>query len=87
MVERIQLSLTGSGRDGEWLRVSEYGYFASEVRVWSDLAGHLDVDDLRPVTLELSLACGRLEFGRHVGGELDLPFPGSRLEAGRRAGS
>jgi len=49
VVERIRLSLTGSGRDGEWLRVSEYGYFAGEVRAWSDLAGYLDVDGLQRV--------------------------------------
>lgn len=38
IVDRIHLSLTGTGRDGEWLRVSEYGYFAVKVRAWEDLA-------------------------------------------------
>ena len=41
---------TGTGRDGEWLRVSEYGYFAGEVRAWEDLARYFDSDDLLPAT-------------------------------------
>jgi hypothetical protein len=46
------------------------GYFAGEVRAWSDLARYLDANDLRLVTLEQSLAIARLQVGRQLGGEL-----------------
>ena len=49
IVDLIQLSLTGTGRDGDWLRVSQYEYFTAEVRAWSDLARYLDADDLQRV--------------------------------------
>jgi hypothetical protein len=48
-VDLVRLSLTGTGRDGEWLRVTEYGFYAGEVRARDDLACYLDPDDLRRV--------------------------------------
>ena len=29
--DQIRLTLTGSGRDGQWLRVREYGFYAGEM--------------------------------------------------------
>jgi len=31
-VDRIHMELTGCGRDGEWLRVTDYGYQKGEAR-------------------------------------------------------
>jgi hypothetical protein len=37
-VTPISLSLTGTGRDGDWLRVSYPGMFVAEVRTLAELA-------------------------------------------------
>jgi hypothetical protein len=68
-VDLVSLSTTGRGRDGNGSASPTAATTAGEVRAWSDLARYLNPDDLRPVTLELSLACRRLQFGRHLGGE------------------
>jgi hypothetical protein len=43
VVECIRLSCTGTGRDGEWLRVRRFGIHVADVRTVSELAG-LGVD-------------------------------------------
>lgn len=50
---RFRLTLTGTGRDGAWLQVREYGFFAGEVRARDDLARFLGPDDLQPVSLKV----------------------------------
>jgi len=48
VVEHIQLSSTGTGRDGEWLRVKRHGYHVGDVRTVGELAGlGIDLADLR----------------------------------------
>jgi hypothetical protein len=51
-VECIQLSCTGTGRDGEWLRVKRGGYHLADVRTVRELAAlGIDVADLTEVDL------------------------------------
>jgi hypothetical protein len=48
MVEHIRLSCTGTGRDGDWLRVKRHGYYVGEVRTVGEVAGlGVDLADLR----------------------------------------
>jgi hypothetical protein len=47
-VEVIRRSLTGNGRDGEWLRVSQHGVRVAHVGTVAELAGlGIDLADLR----------------------------------------
>ncbi len=49
VVDVIDLSLTGTGRDGTWFRVKQYGFFAGEVRTRAELVkliGHAAVNEL-----------------------------------------
>ena len=52
VVDLITLSLTGSDRDGKWLRVTRDGWFHAEVRTCAELARIVDLADLRE-----TLAC------------------------------
>jgi hypothetical protein len=38
VVECIRLSCTGTGRDGEWLRVKRHGFHVADVRTVGELA-------------------------------------------------
>jgi hypothetical protein len=38
VVDVIHLSLTGTNRDGQWIRVRHHGYLAGEVRNCGELA-------------------------------------------------
>jgi hypothetical protein len=44
------LSETGTGRDGEWIRITQHGYFVAEVRAVEELARYVD-----PAELEVAL--------------------------------
>jgi hypothetical protein len=46
-VDAISLSATGTGRDGEWLRVTSDGFFVGQVRSCRDLAKLVDLADLK----------------------------------------
>jgi hypothetical protein len=43
VIDVIRLSLTGTGRDGEWLRVSWWGWFVAELRSVAELATVVDL--------------------------------------------
>lgn len=45
-VEVIRLALTGRHRDGEWIRLREWGFYVADVRSPDELAGYLDLSDL-----------------------------------------
>jgi hypothetical protein len=48
VVEQIRLSCTGTGRDGEWLRVKRHGYHVADVRTVGELAClGIDLAELR----------------------------------------
>jgi hypothetical protein len=50
VVETIRLSCTGTGRDGEWLKVKRRGYHVADGRTVAEVAGlGVDLDDLREV--------------------------------------
>jgi hypothetical protein len=48
VVDLVQLTVTGNGRDGDWLRVSHRGFFVGEARDWTGVVRlGVDVSDLR----------------------------------------
>jgi hypothetical protein len=47
IIDVIRLSLTGTGRDGEWLRISRSGIHVADVRTVDELAGYVDLAELR----------------------------------------
>lgn len=48
VVEMVRRTASGSGRDGEWLRVSHCGFKVSEARDWDGVARlGVDIGDLR----------------------------------------
>jgi hypothetical protein len=48
IVELIQLTATGNGRDGAWLRVTHHGVYVGEARDWDGVARlGVDIADLR----------------------------------------
>jgi hypothetical protein len=56
-VDVISLPLTGTGRDGAWLRVREFGFFAAEVRRREDLARFpFSLCDLRAALARLAVS-------------------------------
>jgi hypothetical protein len=54
-VETIRLSLTGTGRDGHWFRITHRGFFYAEVRTCAELGKLVDLADLKEVLLVLLL--------------------------------
>lgn len=48
VVALVQLTATGNGRDGDWLRVTHRGFFIGEARNWDGVARlGVNVSDLR----------------------------------------
>lgn len=45
-VEVVRLSLTGRHRDGDWIRVEQYGCHVVDVRTVDELAEFIDLADL-----------------------------------------
>jgi hypothetical protein len=45
-VETVELSATGTGHDGEWLRIRRRGYYTADVRPVTDLATHVETPEL-----------------------------------------
>lgn len=46
VVDVVCLSLTGSGRDGEWLRISRRGLHIADVRTVDELARYVEIAEL-----------------------------------------
>lgn len=70
VVELINLSLTGTGRDGRWFRVTRDGFFIAEVRTCAELGRLVNLADLSEV---LALAAHALR--RRVNALLRLEPP------------
>lgn len=52
VVECIRLSCTGTGRDGEWLRVKRSGFHLADVRTVDELTGlGIDLADMHEAEL------------------------------------
>jgi hypothetical protein len=49
VVDLITLSATGSGRDGQWFRITCNGWFYAEVRTCTALGQLVDLAELREV--------------------------------------
>jgi len=48
VVTLIQLTATGDGRDGHWLRVTANGFYVGEARDWDGVTQlGVDISDLR----------------------------------------
>ena len=45
-VDAIRLALTGTGRDGEWLRIARWGWHVADVRTVRELAAIVDLAEL-----------------------------------------
>jgi hypothetical protein len=45
-IDAIRLSLTGTGRDGEQLRISHLGFFIAEVRSVDELRRYVELAEL-----------------------------------------
>lgn len=46
IIDVIRLSLTGTGRDGEWLRISRWGIHVADVRTVDELTRYVDLTEL-----------------------------------------
>ena len=46
MVDVIRLALTGTHRDGEWLRIKRWGWHVADVRTVAELARYVDLATL-----------------------------------------
>lgn len=46
IIDVIRLSLTGTGRDGEWLRISRRGIHVADVRTVDELTRYVDLTKL-----------------------------------------
>jgi hypothetical protein len=82
-VEVVRLSGTPDKRNGEWLRVRQYGYHTADVRSLAELERWFDLADLEPD--EGGLARGRRVVARAVpravavrAAALDDPVPRCR---------
>lgn len=51
VVDVIRLSLTGTGRDGTWLRIRRRGYWIADVRTVAEVAAFLPLASLEPDAL------------------------------------
>jgi hypothetical protein len=47
IIDVICLTLTGTGRDGEWLRISRWGVHVADVRTVAELAEYVELGRLR----------------------------------------
>ena len=45
----IRLSLTGDGRDGEWLRICHRGFYVAEVRSVGELSRFVELSELQEI--------------------------------------
>lgn len=59
VIDVVRLSLTGTGRDGEWLRVSRWGCFVTELRSVSELARLVDLATLEEALTRITTIRGR----------------------------
>lgn len=59
VVETIRLSLTGTGRDGQWFRIKHNGFFYAEVRTCAELGQLINLADLRELLARRAAAKGR----------------------------
>jgi hypothetical protein len=69
-VDVIRLSLTGTGRDGTWLRIRRGGFWIADVRTVAELEafvplGSLEPGGLRPRELAGCVRPGRFPALRH----------------------
>jgi hypothetical protein len=48
VVDVIRLSLTGTGRDGTWLRIRRRGFWVADVRTVAELAAFVPLASLEP---------------------------------------
>lgn len=48
VIDVVRLSLTGTGRDGEWFRLSRRGWFVAELQSVAELAELVDLATLEP---------------------------------------
>jgi hypothetical protein len=53
-VEVVQLSCTPNHRDGEWLRLTQYGSWVADVRTVAELQQWVDLAELEPDALVLA---------------------------------
>jgi hypothetical protein len=47
VIDVICLTVTGTGRDGDWLRISRWGVHVADVRTVAELAEYADLGRLR----------------------------------------
>jgi hypothetical protein len=50
VIDVIRLSLTGHGREGEWLRIRRWGIHVADVRTVAELAKYVDLAGLCAVS-------------------------------------
>lgn len=55
VIDVIRLSLTGTGRDGEWLRISRWGLHIADVRTVDELVQYVDFSELQAVLAWVAL--------------------------------
>lgn len=48
MIDVIRLSLTGTGRDGTWLRIRRRGFWIADVRTVAEVEAFLPLASLEP---------------------------------------